>query len=145
MTLPVRFRDCKSRHDSAILVERQSCADLPNRCTNSLLGPSTRGHDSIRTRSRIGGQRHQYLSRYSLRGVASWRAPQSTETWTAVRRATTAGSSYICTRGMSLEIGGGPSKLDEDCLGLNVFGPRVERTAQLPVMVWIHGAALIFW
>ena len=45
---------------------------------------------------------------------------------------------------MSLEIGGGPGKLDEDCLGLNVFGPRVERTAQLPVMVWIHGAALIF-
>ena len=72
MTWPVRFRDCKSRHDSAILVKHQARADTPDRCANGLLGPSTYGCDSARARarSRIRGQRHQHLSRYSLRGAA---------------------------------------------------------------------------
>ena len=48
------------------------------------------------------------------------------------------------TRGMSLENGGDPGRLDEDCLYLSVFSPRVERTDRLPVMVWIHRGALIF-
>ena len=46
-------------------------------------------------------------------------------------------------RGMSLENGGDLGRLDEDCLYLNVFNPHVERTDRLPVMVWIHGGALI--
>jgi len=45
---------------------------------------------------------------------------------------------------MSLENGGDPGRLEEDCLYLNVFSPRLERTARLPVMMWIHGGALIF-
>ena len=77
-------------------------------------------------------------------GALRWRAPQSTEKWTAVRQATTAGPSCIQTRGMSLENGSDPGRLDEDCLYLNVFNPRVERTDRLPVMVWIHVGALIF-
>ena len=74
MTWPVRFRDCKSRHDVAVFSKRQPRADTPDRCANGLLGPSTYGCDSARARararSRIRGQRHQHLSRYSLRGAA---------------------------------------------------------------------------
>ena len=77
-------------------------------------------------------------------GALRWREPQSVEKWTAVRQATAAGPSCIQQRGMSLENGGDPGKLDENCLYLNVFSPRLERTARLPVMVWIHGGALVF-
>ena len=77
-------------------------------------------------------------------GALRWREPQSVQKWTALRQATAAGPSCIQQRGMSLENGGDPGRLDEDCLYLNVFSPRLERPARLPVMVWIHGGALIF-
>ncbi len=34
---------------------------------------------------------------------------------------------------------GHPAQDGDDCLVLNVWSPNVERTARLPVMVWIHG------
>ncbi len=77
-------------------------------------------------------------------GAMRWREPQTAERWTAVRQATATGPSCIQKPGMSLENGGDPGSLDEDCLYLNVFSPRVERAARLPVMVWIHGGALSF-
>jgi len=77
-------------------------------------------------------------------GALRWREPQPVEKWTGLRLADAAGPSCIQKRGMSLENGGDPGKLDEDCLYLNVFGPRAEPGAGLPVMVWIHGGALVF-
>ena len=77
-------------------------------------------------------------------GDLRWREPQPIQPWTDVRQTTTPGPSCPQKRGLSLEGGGDPGQLDEDCLYLNVFTPRADPGAQLPVMVWIHGGALIF-
>ena len=77
-------------------------------------------------------------------GDLRWRAPQPVPPWSSVRQAAAFAPSCPQKRGLSLEGGGDPGKLDEDCLYLNVFTPRAEPGAKLPVMVWIHGGALIF-
>ena len=77
-------------------------------------------------------------------GPLRWRAPQAVTPWTEPRAATAAQAACPQKRGLSLEGGGDPGRLDEDCLYLNVFAPPAEAGAQLPVMVWIHGGALIF-
>ena len=45
---------------------------------------------------------------------------------------------------MSAANGGEPGPLSEDCLYLNIWTPRAERSAKLPVIVWIHGGAYVF-
>jgi len=77
-------------------------------------------------------------------GALRWRAPRPAAVWTGTRDAVKVGNACPQKRGLSLEGGGDPGTLDEDCLNLNVFTPRAERGAHLPVMVWLHGGALIF-
>ena len=77
-------------------------------------------------------------------GALRWRAPQPATGWADTRDASKVGHACPQKRGLSLEGGGDPGTLDEDCLNLNVFTPRAETDARLPVMVWLHGGALIF-
>ncbi len=77
-------------------------------------------------------------------GALRWRPPQPAVPWSGTLDASKVGSACPQKRGLSLEGGGDPGTLDEDCLNLNIFTPRAESAARLPVMVWLHGGALIF-
>ncbi|XP_035681493.1 fatty acyl-CoA hydrolase precursor, medium chain-like [Branchiostoma floridae] len=78
-------------------------------------------------------------------GDLRWRPPQDPASWSGVRDVTEFGSrcpeaefappdplynEIMALRGNSSS---------EDCLFLNVYTPNVSATADLPVMVWIHG------
>ncbi|MDP3823118.1 MAG: carboxylesterase family protein [Burkholderiales bacterium] len=78
-------------------------------------------------------------------GDLRWRAPQSAAPWQGTRPALERGPSCIQKPSLSIDSGAGdPRPMGEDCLNLNVWTPRAEPAAKLPVMVWIHGGALIF-
>ncbi|MGB6962338.1 MAG: carboxylesterase/lipase family protein [Candidatus Acidiferrum sp.] len=71
-------------------------------------------------------------------GALRWKEPQPAPSWTGVRKATEFGA-----RCMQWDVFGdmvfrdaGPG---EDCLYLNVWTPKAEAGAKLPVMVWIYG------
>jgi para-nitrobenzyl esterase len=71
-----------------------------------------------------------------------WRAPQPHARWRGVRDATSFGAH--CPQAASPF---GVASTNEDCLFLNVFAPaqrgEEEATHSAPVMVWIHGGALV--
>ena len=78
-------------------------------------------------------------------GELRWREPQAAPVWQGVRSASAYGAACPQKPGLSVSAGAGdPGPLSEDCLFLNVWTPRAGAAAKLPVMVWIHGGALIF-
>lgn len=75
-------------------------------------------------------------------GDLRWRDPRPAPDWRGERDASRFGAACVQQPGASLEGGGSPGELDEDCLNLNVWTPGT--TGRRPVMVWIHGGALVF-
>jgi para-nitrobenzyl esterase len=70
-------------------------------------------------------------------GARRWQAPQPAANWHGVRDATK--FAPHCSQSASPF---GVGSTSEDCLYLNVFTPA-SHGRQLPVMVWIHGGALV--
>ena len=77
-------------------------------------------------------------------GSLRWRAPQPPLRWQGVRKADAFGKACMQAPGAALAAGAGDiGPMGEDCLTLNVWAPGTAG-APRPVMVWIHGGALVF-
>lgn len=75
-------------------------------------------------------------------GQARWKAPQPAAPWAETRRATDFGPA--CIQPPSVGVSVYTQELgatSEDCLTLNIWSP--ENASKAPVIVWIHGGALV--
>ncbi|WP_343517933.1 carboxylesterase family protein [Sphingomonas sp.] len=75
-------------------------------------------------------------------GPMRWKPPAALPAWQGVRKATAFGPSCVQPRSGGTSIyTNPPERMSEDCLTLNIWAPQT--AARLPVIVWIHGGALV--
>lgn len=75
-------------------------------------------------------------------GDLRWKAPVPQPRWTGTRAATDFGAACVQPQAPNATVYSGVTlPVSEDCLTLNVWTPANARNA--PVMVWIHGGALV--
>jgi para-nitrobenzyl esterase len=75
-------------------------------------------------------------------GAARWTPPAPAAAWTGTRDATKFGPACFQPKSPATSIyADDPPAMSEDCLSLNVWTPKA--AAKAPVMVWIHGGALV--
>jgi len=76
-------------------------------------------------------------------GERRWKAPAPMPRWQGVRRATGFGPACVqpTPKAASVYSPTTPLPTSEDCLSLNIWSPR--NAAKAPVLVWIHGGALL--
>ena len=73
-----------------------------------------------------------------------WSPPQTVLAWDDVKDGSTPGPACMQPQGQGGEFYGATGfAMDEDCLTLNVWTRAITQSDQLPVMVWIHGGALV--
>ena len=77
-------------------------------------------------------------------GALRWKEPQAVVAWTGTRKADAYAASCMQKPGIPVSAGGTAGALSEDCLYLNVWTPQAGAGGKRPVMVWIHGGALVF-
>ena len=77
-------------------------------------------------------------------GARRWAPPAPVKSWRGVRMAKKIGAACIQNPALSAANGGDPGPISEDCLFLNIWTPKLDRNAKLPVVVWIHGGGFVF-
>jgi len=77
-------------------------------------------------------------------GPLRWREPQPVAPWSRTRKAHAYAASCVQKPGIPVTAGGTDGALSEDCLYLNVWTPAAGGAGKRPVMVWIHGGALVY-
>ncbi len=71
-------------------------------------------------------------------GDLRWRAPQPVKPWQGVKKADDFAPGPMQDTGFGATLGG-PQKISEDCLYLNVWTGAKKADEKRPVMVWIYG------
>ena len=75
-------------------------------------------------------------------GPLRWKPPVPATPWAEVREATSFAAACVQPRSSAPSIyANPPQRMSEDCLALNIWAPREAK--DLPVIVWIHGGALV--